>query len=43
MEKKNINRRKFLGTGLAAAASVTVGNTLASPQKSGNIPVKQKD
>jgi hypothetical protein len=43
MEKKNINRRKFLGTGLAAAASVTVGNTFASPQKSSNIPVKQKD
>ncbi len=43
MEKKNINRRKFLGTGLAAAASVTVGNTFASPKKASAIPVKQKD
>jgi uncharacterized protein len=31
MEKKtNINRRKFLSTGLTAAASVAVGNTLGS-------------
>jgi nitrous oxide reductase len=30
MEKKNINRRKFLGTaGLAAAASVTAGSAIA--------------
>ena len=33
MEKNKINRRDFLGTGLAAAASVVVGKTLASEQE----------
>ena len=28
MRKNNINRRTFLGTGLAAAASVTVGSSM---------------
>lgn len=33
MEKKKINRRNFLGTGLAAAASVAVGRTFAAEKK----------
>ncbi len=40
---KNINRRKFLGTGLAAAASVTVGKSFASELKPELLTVKKKD
>jgi len=43
MKKKSINRRKFLGTGLAAAATVTVGNSFASNETYKPIPVKKKD
>lgn len=43
MEKKNINRRNFLGVGLAAAATVTVGNTFAANETYRPIPVKKND
>ena len=43
MEKKNINRRTFLGTGLAAAATVTVGNTFLPEEMNNSIPVKKND
>ena len=43
MKKKNIDRRKFLGTGLVAAASVTVGKSLASERNSNPVPVKGND
>lgn len=43
MEKKNINRRKFLGSSLAAAATVTVGNSFAADETYKPIPVKKKD
>lgn len=45
MEKKTINRRKFLGTaGLsAAAASITVGSTLASESGNKAVPLKKND
>jgi secreted PhoX family phosphatase len=39
----NINRRKFLGTGLAAAATVTVGNAMSSEKEFSRIPVKKSD
>lgn len=41
MERKNINRRNFLGTGLAAAAAVTVGNSFASGNVNNPVPVKK--
>jgi uncharacterized protein len=40
MGKTNINRRTFLGTGLAAAASVTVGKSLMPDESYKLIPVK---
>lgn len=43
MKKKNINRRKFLGTGLAAAATVTVGKSLASEKTYTQVPLKNND
>lgn len=43
MADKSINRRKFLGTGLAAAATVAVGKPLASAKEYRNIPEKRKD
>ena len=43
MGENNINRRKFLGTGLAAAATVTVGNSFAAYETYKPIPVKKKD
>jgi len=43
MGENNINRRKFLGTGLAAAATVTVGNSFAANETYKPIPVKKKD
>jgi len=43
MKKSNINRRKFLGTGLAAAATVTVGNSFAANETYKPIPIKKKD
>ncbi len=44
MEKKNINRRKFLSAaGLTAAGSVTVGASLASEKAKSNIPLKKND
>lgn len=43
MEKKNINRRKFLGSSMAAAATVTVGKTFASDETFKPIPIKKKD
>src|SRR5680860_1099242 len=43
MEKKNMNRRNFLGAGLAAAATVTAGNTFASAETYKPIPVKKND
>lgn len=44
MEKKHINRRKFMGTaGLAAAASVTVGSSLAAENAKSGVPLKKND
>ena len=43
MEGNNINRRKFLGTGLAAAATITVGKTLASGNELSHVPFKKND
>jgi aryl-alcohol dehydrogenase-like predicted oxidoreductase len=43
MEKKNINRRTFLGTGLAAAASVTIGKSLGSDERFRPVPEKNND
>ena len=43
MEKKNISRRNFLGTSLAGAAAVTVGNSFASETGSKLVPVKKND
>lgn len=43
MEKKNINRRNFLGTSLAAAAAVTVGSSFASENGLKPVPVKKND
>ncbi len=40
---KKINRRKFLGAGVAAAATVTAGNTFASEVKSNLIPLKKNN
>ena len=42
MEKKIINRRNFLGAGLATAASVTIGKTFAG-ETAIKSPVKKKD
>ncbi len=42
MGMNNINRRKFLGTGLAAAATVTMGSSFASELKPAS-PVKDKN
>jgi uncharacterized protein len=43
MKSNSINRRKFLGAGLAAAASASVINVWASEGESGRIPVKKND
>ncbi|NQU53547.1 MAG: aldo/keto reductase [Bacteroidetes bacterium] len=43
MSNKNINRRNFLGVGLAAAATVTVGNSFAANETYKPIPVKKND
>lgn len=43
MEKKNINRRRFIGTSMAAAATVGVGKSFASNTTFKPIPVKKKD
>jgi uncharacterized protein len=43
MEKKNMNRRKFLASGLTAAASVTVGKSFASEAKSESSSIKKND
>jgi len=43
MEKKKINRRTFLGTGLAAAASVTVGNSFGPDETRKIIPLKKNN
>lgn len=44
MEKKNINRRKFMGASLlAATASVTVGSSFASESDKNLIPLKKND
>jgi len=43
MGKKSISRRTFLGTGLAAAATVTVGNSLAPKETYKQVPVKKND
>ena len=42
MRKNNINRRTFLGTGLAAAASVTVGSSMVD-DKFRPVPVKKNN
>ncbi|MEI6140373.1 MAG: aldo/keto reductase [Mariniphaga sp.] len=39
MQKNNVSRRAFLGTGLTAAASVAVGNTYGSTHESGQLPI----
>ena len=43
MRKNNINRRTFLGTGLAAAASVTVGSSIMPDDKFRQVPVKKNN
>ena len=43
MEKRNINRRTFLGNGIAAAAMVTVGKSLPSDGIYRTMPVKKND
>jgi uncharacterized protein len=43
MGMNNINRRKFLGTGLAAAASVTIGSSLASGVRPERIILKSNN
>ena len=43
MQKKNINRRKFIGSGLAAAASVAVGSSFAADSNPRPVFVKKKD
>ena len=43
MEKKKINRRKFLGSGLAAAATVAVGTSFAAENKSASVVAKKND
>jgi predicted aldo/keto reductase-like oxidoreductase len=43
MSKKNINRRNFLGTGIAAAASVAVGKSFAADETYRPVPVKKND
>lgn len=43
MEEININRRNFLGAGLAAAAAVSVGKSFAFEPGMIPIPVKKKD
>ncbi len=43
MVTNKFNRRNFLGTGLAAVASVTVGNTLASETGTKSVPLKKKN
>jgi len=43
MKEKNMNRRKFLGAGMAAAATVSVGKSFASGESYKLIPVKKKD
>ncbi len=41
--KKKINRRNFLGTGLAAAAAVTAGNAFAAESDADPIPVNNSN
>ncbi len=43
MEKKNMSRRNFLGAGMAAAATVTVGNSFASEGLNKMVPIKKND
>ena len=43
MEKKNISRRNFLGTSLAAVASVTATNSLGSENVLKQVPAKKND
>jgi uncharacterized protein len=43
MGKTNINRRTFLGTGLAAVASVTVGKSLVPDETYKAIPAKKNN
>ncbi len=44
MEKKNINRRKFMSAaGMATAASITVGSAFASEDAKKTIPLKKND
>jgi len=43
MEKKTINRRNFLGSSIAAAATVTVGSAFASEPGIKPVPMKRKD
>ncbi len=43
MGKKQINRRTFLGSGLAAAATMTVGTTFAADETGKSFPAKKND
>lgn len=40
---QKINRRKFLGNGIAAAAAVTAGKTFSAGAKEGSVPLKKND
>ncbi len=43
MKNKNINRRNFIGSGLAAAAAVTTGKAFGTENSTSDIPYKTKD
>lgn len=43
MEKKRMNRRNFLGTGLTAAAAAAAGSSFAADETYRPIPVKKND
>ncbi len=43
MGKKKFSRRTFLGTGLAAAATVTLGNTFIPEESHRPVPLKKSD
>ena len=43
MEKKKMNRRNFLGSSLAAAATITVGNSFANVPGIKSVPIKKSN
>lgn len=43
MKKNQMSRRNFLGSGLAAAATLTTGSAFSADHSTGNVPVKKND